>query len=79
MSDQQLTVLDAAEKLGLSRFTLYTWIRDRRVAHTRLGDRAIRIPASEVRRLLKQGAVAVRPDLQQEHLKRSTGQGASVA
>lgn len=50
------TIRQAAIELGLSPFTLYAWCAQRRVEFVRLG-RAIRIPAGEIRRLLRDGAV----------------------
>lgn len=60
---EQLTVPEAAGRLGLSRYTLYAWIAQRRIAHTRLG-RAVRIPAAEVRRLIKEGTVKAEPEVE---------------
>ena len=50
------TVREAAEELGLSPATIRAWIRQRRIGYVRLG-RAVRIPASEIRRLIEQGTV----------------------
>lgn len=49
-----LRVATAAAALGLSIHTIRAWIFQRRIAHVRLG-RSIRIPASEIRRLLEAG------------------------
>ncbi len=48
------TVRESAQELGLSVHTVRAWIAQRRIAHLRLG-RAIRIPESEIRRLLQAG------------------------
>ena len=48
------TVRESAQELGLSVHTVRAWIAQRRIAHVRLG-RAIRIPESEIRRLLQAG------------------------
>ncbi len=44
-------VAEAAVELGLSVHTIRAWVAARRLAHIRLG-RAIRIPASEIRRVI---------------------------
>jgi excisionase family DNA binding protein len=56
------TVSEAAEELGLSVHTIRAWIASRRLGHLRL-DRAIRIPAAEIRRILKESTV---PALEEE-------------
>ncbi len=53
---KQLRVVDAAEQLGVSRYTIYAWIGRRVISHTRYG-RTVRVPASEVRRLIREGTV----------------------
>ncbi len=50
------TVHEAAEELGLSVHTVRAWIASRRLGHLRLG-RAIRVPASEIRRVIEKGTV----------------------
>jgi len=54
-----LTVKQSACELGLSCACLRSWISQRRIGYTRLG-RAIRIPASEIRRLIDSGYVPAR-------------------
>ncbi len=46
-----LTIDETATALGLSRHTVRAWIAQRRLGHVRLG-RSIRVPTSEVSRLL---------------------------
>jgi excisionase family DNA binding protein len=46
-----LTVGETATALGLSPHTVRAWITQRRLGHVRLG-RSIRVPSSEVSRLL---------------------------
>ena len=46
-----LTVVQTAIALGLSQHTVRAWIAQRRLGHVRLG-RSIRVPPSEVSRLL---------------------------
>jgi excisionase family DNA binding protein len=50
------TVQEAADELGLSVHTIRAWIASRRLGHLRLG-RAIRIPASEIRRIIEESTV----------------------
>jgi excisionase family DNA binding protein len=58
MSQELVKVSDAATRLGLSPKTLYGWIAAKRIEHVRYGDTGtVRIPASEVRRLLRESTV----------------------
>lgn len=54
------TVREAADELSLSVHTVRAWIASRRIAHVRLGRRAIRIPHSEISRLIEVGTVPAR-------------------
>lgn len=45
---------ETADRLGLSTLTVYKWIANRRIGCVRLG-RAVRIPESEVSRLIEAG------------------------
>ena len=58
--DRMLLVDEAADKLGLSAMTIYKWIGQRRIGFVRLGVRTVRIPLSEVNRLLSDGFRAAR-------------------
>lgn len=49
-----LKVPEAAEMLALSQKTVWQWIGERRIGVIRLG-RAVRIPLSEVERLMEEG------------------------
>lgn len=53
---QPRTVEQAALELNLSKSTIRAWVGQRRIACIRLG-RAVRIPASEIGRLLELGTV----------------------
>ena len=53
------TIRQAAEELNLSVHTVRNWIFQRHIGHVRLG-RSIRIPASEIQRLVEQGTVPAR-------------------
>jgi len=62
-SDSNLTVDQTAKVLNLSPFTIRAWIGQRRLGHVRLG-RAIRVPMSEINRLLEAGT---RPAKRERH------------
>jgi excisionase family DNA binding protein len=49
-----LKVPEAAERLALSQKTVWQWIGERRIGVVRLG-RAVRIPLSEIERLMEEG------------------------
>ncbi len=57
--EKPLTVAQAAEELNLSAACIRAWILHRKLGVLRLG-RAVRIPRSEIRRLLEEGAVPAR-------------------
>ena len=57
----QLTVKQAASELNVSVHTIRAWIAQRRLGCVRLG-RAVRIPASEIERLVERGTVPARKD-----------------
>jgi excisionase family DNA binding protein len=59
-NEQPVTVREAAEELGLSPATIRAWIRRRKIGYVRLG-RAVRIPASEMRRIVERGTVHAVP------------------
>ena len=62
MDSNPRTVKRAAEELGVSPHTVRAWIAARRIAHLRLG-RAIRIPVSELSRLLEENTVPAKKKL----------------
>ena len=55
-SERLLTVVEAADELGLSVSTIRSWIASRRLGHIRLG-RSIRLKAAELRRVIEAGTV----------------------
>lgn len=55
-----LRIPDAAERLGIRSSTVRDWVWKRKIAHVRVGKRMIRIPASEVDRILAAGFVPAR-------------------
>jgi excisionase family DNA binding protein len=57
MSGRELrTVKQAARDLAVSEHTIRSWVATRKIASIRLG-RAVRIPASDIDRLIEQGTV----------------------
>ncbi len=57
--DKPLTVRETAEALNLSQATIRAWLARRKLGYLRLG-RAVRIPTSEIRRLVDEGTVPPR-------------------
>lgn len=58
-SVQLVTIDKAAEALGLKPPTLRAWMARRKIGFVRLG-RAVRIPESEIRRLIEAGFTPAR-------------------
>jgi excisionase family DNA binding protein len=56
-----VSISDAAKELGLAPVTLRSWIAKRRIASVKLG-RSIRIPSSELDRLVERGAIPALPE-----------------
>jgi excisionase family DNA binding protein len=54
-----LKVPEAAGMLALSQKTIWQWIGNRRIGVVRLG-RAVRVPLSEIERLLEEGETPAR-------------------
>jgi len=54
-----LKVPEAAEILSLSQKTVWQWIGERRIGVVRLG-RAVRVPLSEIDRLMEEGTTPAR-------------------
>ncbi len=54
--EELVTVEETARRLGLKESTIRAWIARRRLSYTKLG-RAIRIPSSEIERLINAGFV----------------------
>jgi len=55
-----LTVTQAAEALNLKPSTVRAWLLARRLARVRVGRRAVRIPASEIDRIVAEGTIPAR-------------------
>jgi excisionase family DNA binding protein len=60
IASRLLRVPEFAERLGLRPSTVRAWILHRRVAFVRIGQRAIRIPETEVQRIIGAGFVPAR-------------------
>jgi excisionase family DNA binding protein len=60
--ERYLTVEQAADVLGLKVVTIRSWIGRRTIGHVRLGKRAIRVPESEIQKLLERGFVSAVPE-----------------
>jgi excisionase family DNA binding protein len=61
-SERLLRVSEGARELALKESTLRAWILTRRIRVVRIGRRAIRIPMSEVVRLIEEGTVPALAD-----------------
>jgi excisionase family DNA binding protein len=55
-----LRVDEAARELGIKESTVRAWILRRKVSCVRLSARCVRIPRSEVRRLIEQNTIPAR-------------------
>jgi len=55
-AEKLLTVAEAAKFLALRPGTIRAWCYQRRLGRVRVGRRAVRIPASEVRRIIREGS-----------------------
>jgi excisionase family DNA binding protein len=55
-----LRVSQFAKDSNLREPTVRAWMRQRKISFVRLGGRAIRIPRSELDRLIREGTVPVR-------------------
>lgn len=53
-----LSPKEFADRLSISRWTVYAWIQEGRIKSVKLG-RLVRIPESEVERLVQEGAQEV--------------------
>jgi excisionase family DNA binding protein len=55
-----LTTAQAAERLAIKESTVRAWLLARRLFHVRIGRRAVRIPLTEVNRIIAEGSVPAR-------------------
>ena len=58
LESKLLTPKQFAERLSISRWTVYNWISEGLIKSAKIG-RLVRIPESEVRRIVQQGAKEV--------------------
>jgi len=58
-----LTVPEAAARLALRESTVRAWILRRRISKVRVGRRAVRVPAAEIERLIREGTVPAREEV----------------
>jgi excisionase family DNA binding protein len=63
MSDTKLLTLEqAAERLGLKPVTLRMWASGRKIARVKVGPRAVRIPESEIQKIIERGLIPALPE-----------------
>lgn len=60
--DKLLTTAQVAERLGLKPVTIRQWIGKRKIGSVKIGDRAVRVPAAEVERIIQRGYVPAAPE-----------------
>ena len=60
IEQQLLRVSEAADLLAVKESTIRAWLLKRRISCVRVGGRAVRIPVSEVRRLIAEGTIPAR-------------------
>jgi excisionase family DNA binding protein len=56
VSERLLTVSEVAKILALRPGTIRAWCYQRRLSRVLVGKRSVRIPASEVRRIIREGS-----------------------
>ena len=61
-SSELLTVPEAARRLALRESTVRAWLLRRRISKVRVGRRAVRVPAAEIERLIREGTVPAREE-----------------
>lgn len=61
-TEKLLTGAQVAEMLGLKPVTIRQWIAKRKLASVKVGDRAVRIPASEIEKIIERGFTPALPD-----------------
>jgi excisionase family DNA binding protein len=55
-----LTIPEVAQQLAIKESTVRAWILTRRLGRVKVGRRAVRVPASEVDRLIAEGLIPAR-------------------
>ncbi len=59
-TDRLLRVEEAAELLAVKPSTIRAWLLGRKIGRVRVGARAVRVPASEVDRIIAEGSIPAR-------------------
>jgi len=59
--DRLLTIFEAADRLGMRPVTLRSWANKRKIGHVKI-NRALRIPESEVVKIIERGFVPALPE-----------------
>jgi excisionase family DNA binding protein len=59
VSERRYTVGESAERFGLKECTVRAWVLKRKIAYYKIG-RSVRIPESEIERVLAEGFVPAR-------------------
>jgi excisionase family DNA binding protein len=59
--DNLLTVDETARRLGFRPVTIRKWIAERKLEIVRVGARSVRVPESELTRLVDAGRIPARP------------------
>ena len=59
-STELLAVPDVARRLAVKECTVRAWLLARRIAKVRVGRRAIRVPAEEIDRIIREGFIPAR-------------------
>ena len=59
--DRLLTIFEAADRLGIRPITLRMWATKRKIARCKIG-RAVRIPESEIERIIQVSTIPALPD-----------------
>jgi excisionase family DNA binding protein len=63
MTDMKLLTLEqAAERLGLKVVTARMWASTRKIGRVKLGRRAVRIPESEITKIIERGLIPALPE-----------------
>lgn len=57
-----LTVPEVAARLAVKESTIRAWLLTRRLCKVRVGRRAVRVPASEIDRIIAEGLVPMRKE-----------------
>ncbi|MGO9057298.1 MAG: helix-turn-helix domain-containing protein [Candidatus Binataceae bacterium] len=60
--EKLLSAAQVAEMLGVRPVTVRAWLARRLLASVKVGERAVRIPQSEVARLVARGYTPARPE-----------------